>query len=144
MQERPATRRIGVAETSDRVEPVANSARNPHRHAVRSQYGYATTMLRLNRRQRDVLADQVPEVANIIMGRCRRVRDRGFQRVAGRTRRRIQLLGLGVDVRIVGHEDTKMTSALLLFGSVVAFAWIIGLLDWLARRRDRKSQQGHV
>jgi Flp pilus assembly protein TadB len=68
MQERPATRRIGVAETSDRVEPVANSARNPHRHAVRSQYGYATTMLRLNRRQRDVLADKVPEVANIIMG----------------------------------------------------------------------------
>jgi hypothetical protein len=32
-----------------------------------------------------------------------------------------------------------MTSALLLFGSIVAFAWIIGLLDWLARRRDRQS-----
>jgi hypothetical protein len=28
----------------------------------------ATTMLRLNSRQRDVLADKVPEVANIIMG----------------------------------------------------------------------------
>ena len=37
-----------------------------------------------------------------------------------------------------------MINALLIFGGIVAIAWTIGLLDWLARRRERKSQHEHV
>jgi hypothetical protein len=31
-----------------------------------------------------------------------------------------------------------MKSALILMGGMVAFAWLIGLLDWLAQRRGRR------
>ena len=37
-----------------------------------------------------------------------------------------------------------MINALLIFGGIVVIAWTIGLLDWLARRRERKPQHGHV
>jgi hypothetical protein len=37
-----------------------------------------------------------------------------------------------------------MTNALLIFAGILAVVWIIALLDWLARRRDRRSQHGHV
>lgn len=31
-----------------------------------------------------------------------------------------------------------------LMAGVAAIAWFIWLLDWLGRRHDRRSQQGHV
>jgi len=34
-----------------------------------------------------------------------------------------------------------MTNALLLFGGLVAIVGVIWLLDWIARRRDRQSEQ---
>ena len=34
-----------------------------------------------------------------------------------------------------------MTQAVLFFGALVAVVWVIWLLDWIARRRDR--QAGH-
>ena len=37
-----------------------------------------------------------------------------------------------------------MINALLIFAGIGIIVWTIGLLDWLARRRDRKSQHGHV
>jgi hypothetical protein len=37
-----------------------------------------------------------------------------------------------------------MTNAIIFFGGLVAIVWVIGLLDWLARRRDRQSGHGHV
>ena len=37
-----------------------------------------------------------------------------------------------------------MTQAVLFFGALVAVVWIIWLLDWVARRRDRMSEHGHV
>jgi hypothetical protein len=37
-----------------------------------------------------------------------------------------------------------MTSALLIAAGILAVVWTIGLLDWLARRRDRKSQHGRA
>ena len=37
-----------------------------------------------------------------------------------------------------------MTNALLLGAGILAVVWIVGLLDWWARRRDRKSQHGHA
>jgi hypothetical protein len=33
-----------------------------------------------------------------------------------------------------------MINALLLFAGIAVVVWTIALLDWLARRRDRKSQ----
>jgi hypothetical protein len=37
-----------------------------------------------------------------------------------------------------------MTSALLVVAGIAAVLWTIGLLDWLARRRDRKSRHRHA
>ena len=34
-----------------------------------------------------------------------------------------------------------MINALILFAGIVAFAWGIWLLDWIARRRDKRSHQ---
>ena len=33
-----------------------------------------------------------------------------------------------------------MTNVLILMFGIVAFAWSIWLLDWIARRRDRQSK----
>ena len=35
-----------------------------------------------------------------------------------------------------------MTEAILFFGALVTVGWMFWLLDWFARRRDRKSQHG--
>jgi len=37
-----------------------------------------------------------------------------------------------------------MTNAIIFFGGLVAIVWVIWLLDWLARRRDRSSQHGRI
>ena len=34
-----------------------------------------------------------------------------------------------------------MNSALLLFAGIAVIVWTIGLLDWIARRRDKRSHQ---
>jgi hypothetical protein len=33
-----------------------------------------------------------------------------------------------------------MTGVFVLFGGILAFGIVIALLDWLARRKDRQSQ----
>lgn len=37
-----------------------------------------------------------------------------------------------------------MTQAVLFLGAPVAVVWLIWLLDWFARRRDRQSGHGHA
>ena len=37
-----------------------------------------------------------------------------------------------------------MTGVLVLFGGILLFAAIITLYDWLARRKDRRSESGPV
>jgi hypothetical protein len=34
-----------------------------------------------------------------------------------------------------------MTEAILFFGALVAAGWMFWLVDWIARRRDRKHGQ---
>ena len=37
-----------------------------------------------------------------------------------------------------------MINALLVFAGIAVIVWTIGLIDWLARRREQKSQQGRA
>jgi hypothetical protein len=36
--------------------------------------------------------------------------------------------------------DESMRNVVLMFAGIVALGWIVVLLDWLARRKDRQSQ----
>ena len=33
-----------------------------------------------------------------------------------------------------------MTGVIVLFGGIALILWIIGILDWLTRRKDRQSE----
>ena len=35
-----------------------------------------------------------------------------------------------------------MTGVLVLFSGIAVIVWIIALLDWLARRKDRRPENG--
>ena len=37
-----------------------------------------------------------------------------------------------------------MINVLLFFAGILVVVWTIWLLDWLARRHDRRSGHGHV
>lgn len=102
-------------------------------------------MLRLTARQRAVLADKVPDVTNIILDALAIgvfVGAPGMSVAHSRPRS----CGVGQRAWLRGRhlERREVMEVVALMAGVAAIAWFIWLLDWLGRRHDRRSQQGHV
>ena len=100
-------------------------------------------MLRLNPRQRDVLIEKMPDVANLVgastfLGQL--LTDRPFSIRLGDSRNCYVDAALGADSGARGEKAMTAANFITLFG-MVAFFGIIVLLDWLSRREDRQSHR---
>src|SRR5687767_7424386 len=137
-QKMPQVRDCERAETAITTCAFVRSRPDLRRHEAR--IAIEATMLRLKRAQREMLVDRLPDLGNLAAGGVRTGPDSRHLYLGGGWWTGT-LGGVYGDVNLHRRRRKVSSGLAVLLGGLTLLVTLIGVLDMIGRRQDRKPQR---